>query len=269
MLNSFSYPLDYESGFGPFLCWLSLFSLAIYFITSSDSGSLIVDHLASNGFEETHWIQRVFWAFTEGAVATALLVAGGTKALRALQAASILSGLPFTLFLCFMCISIHRMCHLAENNEKNDELKTLKEEYHEQRRFKTPVFGGVFNVFEHVFSFGNPHPVRAEVMPLPSKKQVNDFFVALIVPFVPLYRVYSLFSSKPENKKGNLIATTIYAGGFIMWVAMFSWMGGSSRGLRGFAWLMMFFNGCILSSLRGKPSLCATMHCWFEKSLCC
>jgi Cys-rich protein (TIGR01571 family) len=252
VLKSFSYPVDYETGFGPFLCWVSIFSLAIYFITSSDSGSLIVDHLASNGFEKTHWIQRVFWAFTEGAVATALLVAGGSKALRALQAASILSGLPFTLFLIFMCLSIHRMCHLAEKNEKNGEQKSLRDEYYEQRRFKFPVFGGVFNVFEHIFSLGRVHPIRAEVHPFPSVKQISDFFVALVVPFVPLYRVYSSFYSKSENKMGNIMATTLYAASFIMWVVMFALMGGSSRGLRGFAWLMMFFNGCILSSLRAN-----------------
>lgn len=46
---------------------LSLIALTIYFVTSSDSGSLIVDHLASNGHEDHHWAQRVFWAFTEGA----------------------------------------------------------------------------------------------------------------------------------------------------------------------------------------------------------
>ena len=74
---------------------LSLVALTIYFVTSSDSGSLIVDHLASNGHEDHHWAQRVFWAFTEGAVATALLVAGGSRALAALQAASIVFGLPF------------------------------------------------------------------------------------------------------------------------------------------------------------------------------
>lgn len=252
VLNSFSYPLDFETGFGPFLCWLSLFALAIYFITSSDSGSLIVDHLASNGFEKTHWIQRVFWAFTEGAVATALLVAGGSKALRALQAASILSGLPFTLFLCFMCLSIYKMCNLAENNDKSGVEKTLKEEYHEQRLFQTPIFGGVFNVFEHIFSFGHPHPIRADTMPLPSQNQVNSFFIALCVPFVPLYKIYSLFSSKPESKTGNLISTAIYASGFIMWIALFAAMPSSSRGLRGFAWCAMFFNGCILCNLRAN-----------------
>jgi len=56
---------------------------------------LIVDHLASNGHEDHHWLQRVVWAFTEGAVATALLVAGGSDALGALQAAAIVFGLPF------------------------------------------------------------------------------------------------------------------------------------------------------------------------------
>ena len=55
---------------------ISIFALAVYFITSSDSGSLVVDTLASNGAEEHHWIQRVFWALTEGALATGLLVAG-------------------------------------------------------------------------------------------------------------------------------------------------------------------------------------------------
>ena len=83
------------AGFGGFMAGLSLIALTIYFVTSSDSGSLIVDHLASNGHEDHHWLQRVFWALTEGAVATALLVAGGGKALGALQAASIVFGLPF------------------------------------------------------------------------------------------------------------------------------------------------------------------------------
>lgn len=66
-MYSFSYP-DAENfgGFGPFLSGLSIFTLAIYFVTSSDSGSLIVDILASNGSTEHHWIQRVFWALTEG-----------------------------------------------------------------------------------------------------------------------------------------------------------------------------------------------------------
>ena len=115
VMYSFSYPDGKFAGFGPFLSGLSIFTLAIYFITSSDSGSLVVDILASNGRTDHHWIQRVFWAFTEGAVATALLVAGGSSALNALQAASIVFGLPFNLFLFVMCLSIVRMCKAIDN----------------------------------------------------------------------------------------------------------------------------------------------------------
>ena len=66
-MNSFSYPDSNDfGGFGPLLSGLSIITLAIYFITSSDSGSLVVDILASNGATKHHWIQRVFWAITEG-----------------------------------------------------------------------------------------------------------------------------------------------------------------------------------------------------------
>jgi hypothetical protein len=96
VMYSFSYPGTgpggYFTGFGQFMSGLSVFGLAIYFITSSDSGSLVVDTLASNGAEEHHWLQRLFWALTEGAVATGLLVAGGNSALSALQSASIVFG---------------------------------------------------------------------------------------------------------------------------------------------------------------------------------
>mmetsp|Transcript_39874 Transcript_39874/g.112954 ORF Transcript_39874/g.112954 Transcript_39874/m.112954 type:complete len:428 (+) Transcript_39874:2-1285(+) len=250
VLNSFSYPLDFETGFGPFLCWLSLFTLAIYFITSSDSGSLIVDNLASNGFEETHWIQRIFWAFTEGAVATALLVAGGSQALRALQAASILSGLPFTAMLTLMCISIYRMCIRAETNDKEDKETDLQTDYKNCKIFKMPIFGGVFNIFEYLVSCGSVHPVRQESMPLPTGQEMLDFLVATLLPCIPLYEIYSKFSPKASEKTGNMVGAGIYGVLFISWVVLFACMGAVSRGLRGFAWCIFLFNGCILSSLR-------------------
>ena len=66
-MNSFSYPDSNNfGGFGRFLSGFSIFALAIYFVTSSDSGSMVVDTLASNGKNKHHWIQRVFWAVTEG-----------------------------------------------------------------------------------------------------------------------------------------------------------------------------------------------------------
>merc|ERR1719361_2233125 len=74
MFYSFSYPESFGGvGLGPTFSVIYIFTLAVYFASSSDSGSLIVDHLASNGRKKHHWIQRFFWAITEGAVATALL----------------------------------------------------------------------------------------------------------------------------------------------------------------------------------------------------
>ena len=70
---------------GTFLSVFSLFAIVLYFVTSSDSGSLVIDCLTSNGDPDPPKIQRVFWALMEGATATALLVAGGKDALDALQ----------------------------------------------------------------------------------------------------------------------------------------------------------------------------------------
>ncbi|MBE9068482.1 BCCT family transporter [Leptolyngbya cf. ectocarpi LEGE 11479] len=79
--------------------------VVVFFVTSSDSGSLVVDSLTSGGKLESPVPQRVFWAVLEGVVAAVLLLGGG---LSALQTASITTGLPFTVILLFMCYSIYK-----------------------------------------------------------------------------------------------------------------------------------------------------------------
>ena len=74
-----------------------------FFVTSSDSGSLVVDHLTSGGKHDAPVNQRIFWAVTEGAVAAVLLLGGG---LQALQTASITAGLPFAFILICMCYTV-------------------------------------------------------------------------------------------------------------------------------------------------------------------
>lgn len=76
-----------------------------FFVTSSDSGSLVIDGLTSGGKLDAPVGQRIFWAQTEGLVAAILLVGGG---LSALQTASISTGLPFALILLVMCFSLHQ-----------------------------------------------------------------------------------------------------------------------------------------------------------------
>ncbi|MFB6319677.1 BCCT family transporter [Saccharicrinis sp. FJH54] len=77
----------------------------IFFVTSSDSGSLVVDHLTSGGKLDSPVPQRIFWAVMEGVCAAVLLLGGG---LTALQSASIAAGLPFTFILIFMVYSLYR-----------------------------------------------------------------------------------------------------------------------------------------------------------------
>lgn len=72
-----------------------------FFVTSSDSGSLVVDHLTSGGKLESPVPQRVFWALMEGAVAAALLIGGG---LQALQSAAVATGL---VFACVLLVAIY------------------------------------------------------------------------------------------------------------------------------------------------------------------
>jgi choline/glycine/proline betaine transport protein len=75
-----------------------------FFVTSSDSGSLVIDHLTSGGKHDVPKTQRVFWAVTEGGVASVLLLGGG---LTALQTAAITTGLPFAVILCLMCYTVY------------------------------------------------------------------------------------------------------------------------------------------------------------------
>ena len=99
---------QYGDNLGVFLNIITIFSILLYFVTSSDSGSLVIDCLSANGNPDPPIAQRIFWAFTEGACATALLKAGGSSALESLRTVSITSGLPYTVILLFMCVALWR-----------------------------------------------------------------------------------------------------------------------------------------------------------------
>ena len=72
----------------------------VFFVTSSDSGSLVIDTITAGGKVDAPVPQRVFWCTFEGLVAIALLIGGG---LGSLQAMVISTGLPFTIVLLLMC----------------------------------------------------------------------------------------------------------------------------------------------------------------------
>jgi choline/glycine/proline betaine transport protein len=95
-----------------------------FFVTSSDSGSLVIDMLASGGNTNPPKLQRVFWAMSEGVVAAVLLYAGG---LVALQTASITTGLPFAVVLLLICFSLHKALRDEHYSKQSRERKEYQQ----------------------------------------------------------------------------------------------------------------------------------------------
>ncbi|SDF86217.1 betaine/carnitine transporter, BCCT family [Onishia taeanensis] len=85
---------------------MAIILVLVFFITSSDSGSLVIDSITAGGKIDAPRSQRVFWATLEGVIAGILLYGGGDKALGALQAGAVTTGLPFTFILLVMCVGL-------------------------------------------------------------------------------------------------------------------------------------------------------------------
>lgn len=92
--------------FTALISFLGIVLVLVFFITSSDSGSLVIDSITAGGKLDAPVPQRIFWATLEGLIAAVLLFGGGKQALNALQAGAITTGLPFTLVLLLMCVSL-------------------------------------------------------------------------------------------------------------------------------------------------------------------
>ncbi|WP_019626734.1 BCCT family transporter [Thioalkalivibrio sp. ALJT] len=93
----------------PFTAITSFLAIAlvlVFFVTSSDSGSLVIDSITSGGKTDAPQSQRLFWATFEGIVAGVLLAVGGATALTALQAGAVSTGLPFVIVLLLMSVSL-------------------------------------------------------------------------------------------------------------------------------------------------------------------
>lgn len=181
-------------------------SLILYFVTSSDSGSLVIDCLTANGNPHPPVIQRVFWSFTEGAVANALLKAGGSTGLQALQAVSIIAGLPYNLVVCCMCYSIW---------------VTLSQEYDTyhgiEREVKNGWAIGLIDVLDY---------------PTSSVKQVGKTVCAIFAPFV-----YSARAQAYMGGGNPVVYTAAGATMFYGWVLLLA-LNPIQPGLYVIAWLL-------------------------------
>jgi choline/glycine/proline betaine transport protein len=113
---------------GFFTSIVAIILVMSFFVTSSDSGSLVIDSLTSGGKLNAPVGQRVFWAQTEGAVAAVLLIGGG---LNALQTAAITTGLPFLFILLLMCYSLYKGLSKEHQRKKDHKEKKERNSYKE------------------------------------------------------------------------------------------------------------------------------------------
>jgi hypothetical protein len=202
-----------------------------------------VDHLASNGRKHHRWLQPLFWAVTEGAVATTILSAGGKNALESVQAASIVCGLPFVFLLLFVMQSIQAFCEQAAVSDDVQEYKPSA-----QNEFSFPVYGGVFNACEWLVSLGTVHPMRVEKgMDKPTIFHFVEFVKGLCIPSFSLGQVLSVVY--PRNAKKNAVFVAVYTVLFYGWIAIFA-ASGKYPGLSGPGWAMFLSSALMLMTVR-------------------
>jgi len=92
-----------ELPLAPITSLIGIVLVIVFFVTSSDSGSLVIDTITAGGKTDGPLPQRVFWCLLEGLVAIALLLGGG---LAALQSMAVATGFPFAVLLLLMCVAI-------------------------------------------------------------------------------------------------------------------------------------------------------------------
>jgi len=115
-----------SEGLRIFMYCVAVVAIILFFVTSSDSGSLVVDNLTSSGKENSPKRQRVFWAIMEGIIAMSILLLGGEEALKTLQSAVIITGLPFSILLIIMMFSLTKELKLSYKKHEYNKVVKLK-----------------------------------------------------------------------------------------------------------------------------------------------
>src|SRR5690554_2581910 len=146
--------------FSTFLSMVAVCMVILFFVTSADSGSLVIDMLASGGQTETPLWQRIFWASSTGLVAIALLIGGG---LAALQTATIASALPFSVILL---ISLWGLLKALDMDSTKRVLRQQSATHYSRQHQKTG---------------GWQRRLRSMVM-FPRRAHVNRFMDEVVVP---------------------------------------------------------------------------------------
>ena len=219
------------------LIWVTmLVGIVLYFVTSSDSGSYVDDIISAGGLIDPPVIQKIFWCWTEGAVCIALLKAGdvggtGTNGLRALQAVSIVCGLPFTIAIVFMCTSIMRALKIDSGDADICE--------------STEWSTGTLDMFDAF----NPGPATESSPPrVPALDRVKHYVVSMCFPFVGVYKTAeSLWGEKSPLAAMHGVINACF---FFLWI-VFMIMSADSNTWAYLGWTFYAFKAFQLTFIRG------------------
>jgi choline-glycine betaine transporter len=199
-----------------FIHFFLFFGLIIYFLTSSDSGSMTDDIITASGLAPTQipvW-QKVFWCFTEGIVALGLVGAG--PALKSLQHVSIIIGLPYTFFLCMLVPSLYR----SLKKEAGDS------DIVESKKFNTQLLD-IFELF-----------VPKSGSPFPPGKHLQCIVMSTFAPFVPLTAIFK--KAYPESPMTGLGFGVVGQGLWCAWLTLqFVQIG--AKGVYAISWVFFIF----------------------------
>jgi choline-glycine betaine transporter len=218
--------LEQYHGWEQFLSGITIFTIILYFVTSSDSGSYVVDLISAGGntdkdnnLKDPHWAQRILWSLTEGGLAIGLMTAGGSTATGALQAMSITVGMPFTVVLCFMMPALLRMLAIEDGD-------ITLEEY----QWNMPIYGGFLDIFEVLFSFGGL------VGGCPSASELTSSAVELaqgLIPVIHASKVLKALDVDGKAKTANMLKLVVIGATWILWIVSLAVEGTDSLGWNG------------------------------------
>ena len=217
------------------LLWgLLLIGITLYFITSSDSGSYVDDIISANGLDDPPVGQKIFWCWTEGAVAIALLRGGyesGVNALGAVQAVSIVAGLPFTIAVCFMCTSLWRALKIDAGEE----------DISNAIQWST----GTLDIFDVFQPRSATEPTTARYLPV---ERLVDLAQSIFAPFIGVMKA----TESILGKHLAMVHAAINLIFFLCWIIFLIMSGISSSDYAWLGWTFYIFFVFQLTYLRGS-----------------
>mmetsp|Transcript_6463 Transcript_6463/g.11195 ORF Transcript_6463/g.11195 Transcript_6463/m.11195 type:complete len:786 (+) Transcript_6463:4776-7133(+) len=199
----FDYLFQFKDlGYG--LAVVSVICMFFFFVTTSDSTSLIFDYLSTNGDENHTRIQRCFWSIMQAVLTILLIYIGDAdSALKSAQGICILASIPNVIFLSIGCMNLVYSLNRDKHGGKEG--------------FRMPWFGGVLDIFETIFSLGTHVEGRGSAGP-PSGEMVKTFFLSLFAPGLQIFNIYE--KSSKTNRYALAIMTTLLwclSIGFLFW----------------------------------------------------